>query len=400
MKFAQRRETLQLMRIRWRLSSFWLVFLLACTISSQRWATAQAAPLFRLERILLTLFPQYPSYATDINDAGYVVANQSLPREYSAQWAGHLWKNGQASEKNFGYGLRINNKNQVIWTRSGNNNDTRGIIWDSNQEVLLGDLPGGQDWVAPAVLTDTGESYGWSLGENNRMIAVGWTQTGAVYDLGIDVTGYEASRATDANNQGQVAGYNSTFSGQSPKYRGWVWQNGRVELLSDRHGDLGPRSIANAINNIGQVVGLYVEENSGKAVAHPAIWKDGPPTLLSPLAGFDDGYIDVINDRGFAVGISDKEGYGNHQVTLWEPTGKAHALESVVDELYGWKFDQVFAINNHNQIVGVAIDPQGVQRGYVLTPIPEPAAALLFAGAGTMLGLRRPASRRIVRWTC
>jgi hypothetical protein len=380
------------------LTFFLLLISLPMIVAQQ--SAAQPAPRYRLDRIYLTVYPENPSHATDINDNGYVTANLWNPPEYSARWAGHLWTSVQSTEIDFGYGQAINSHNQVVG-RVGRSNDMRGIFWNGAQEVILDDLAGGQNWVVPNALTDSGTSYGWSLGgTTNRMTAVGWTPSGQIFELGIDSTGYEGSRATDANNQGQVAGYNSAFGSPSNQYDGWVWKNGLVETLPSRPGAVGPRSTANAINESGQVGGLYVEEVAGQLVAYPAVWTGGPPTLLTLPAGYREGWVEDINNLGYTVGTSIRDTPTISRATLWTPAGQGFALESLIDESYGWQLEHALAINNHNQIVGIAIDPQGVQRGYVLTPIPEPATALLVACAGTMLSLRRQASRRIVRSIC
>lgn len=67
-------------------------------------------------------------------------------------------------------------------------------------------------------------------------------------------------------------------------------------------------------------------------------------------------------------------------------------LISLVVNGSGWTLREALAINDQGQIVGYGVGPNGFRRGFLLTPVPLPAAVYLF-GAG-LVGLAGLARRR------
>jgi probable HAF family extracellular repeat protein len=106
-------------------------------------------------------------------------------------------------------------------------------------------------------------------------------------------------------------------------------------------------------------------------------------------------------------------------VGYWEPAGTLnpvlHAflyqngrysdLDTLVDPLAGWTFQEAFDINDGGQITGAGLTAQGKYDAFLLTPVPgpgaifvpEPASVLSVALAGA--GLFVVQWRRVVRLT-
>ena len=129
----------------------------------------------------------------------------------------------------------------------------------------------------------------------------------------------------------------------------------------------GGGSSANAINNLGEVVGVV---GFGIDVTHAFIWDS--ENGMRPLES-SEGTLRLandINDAGQVVG----------GLMLWDH-GVTLNLYRDVGLPAAWRFREVRAINASGQIVGWGENPDGLDRAFLLTPIPEPAtAALLLSG--------------------
>jgi probable HAF family extracellular repeat protein len=115
-------------------------------------------------------------------------------------------------------------------------------------------------------------------------------RNGKVTDLGqIEPTFDGSGEAVDVNDRGQVVGY-STIGSKNPHIDrvAFIWQDGVMTALSTPGFD----SVANAINDQGQVVGAYQADDG----AHAFLWQEGVLTDLG--AGGATG----INDKGQIVG--------------------------------------------------------------------------------------------------
>jgi probable HAF family extracellular repeat protein len=134
-------------------------------------------------------------------------------------------------------------------------------------------------------LNDAGQVVGYAAGR-----AFLW-QNGAKTDLG--TLGGPSATANALNEVGQIVGH-STFATGSPS-RAVRWNDGAITNLTP---DLASTesSSATGINESGQIVG-----NIGYSVAF--LWQNGARTSLGHLGG-DSSFANDINDSGVVVGSS------------------------------------------------------------------------------------------------
>jgi len=214
--------------------------------------------------------------------------------------------------------------------------------------------------------------------------------------------------ASSINNSAVVAGW--TYRSVGIPYTACVWENDNVTDLGSPDGS----SVANGINDLGQVVGSYGDgyaylyetgvwtflnnwtpanqgwdasrnawdiNNNGKiagsaykdSVLHACVWDNGTITDLGVGEAF------AINDLGQAVGIG--PGYG-----ILYDNGITYNLNDLVDPGLGWTLGVAYDINNSGWIVGLGTNPSGQNSAYLL--IPEPTSLTILA-LGGLCFLRR-----------
>lgn len=139
---------------------------------------------------------------------------------------------------------------------------------------------------------------------------------------------------------------------------------------------------AGAINNEGQAVGYYYDENNDDI---PFIW-DVINGLVT-LPGI--GYATDLNNEGQVVGTAIDSNILT--AALWQD-GLLYDLNDLLPSESGWDLESATSINDLGQIVGTGTY-DGETEGFLVTPgsagiIPEPSA-LIFAAGFPMLFRRR-----------
>jgi len=76
------------------------------------------------------------------------------------------------------------------------------------------------------------------------------------------------------NDRGEVVGSSLTTDGQT---HGFLWRDGAMIDLGTLGGS---RSVAVAVNNLGQIVGE--SSTAGDLESHAVLWSIGPPSLPPP----------------------------------------------------------------------------------------------------------------------
>lgn len=186
-----------------------------------------------------------------------------------------------------------------------------------------------------------------------------WDKTNGIRAIG-DLNGGD-SFANAVNSYGQVVGYGDLANGH---WGAFVWDatNGIRDLPTTP----GQSSQAYAINDRGQVLG--VDFGIGGV-----LWDLATGTETAVPNG------DALNNLGQVVGSA----YGGGAF-LWYETGGTRLLSSLIPAGTGWQLDYAFAINDAGDIAGYGL-LNGQIRGFLMTPVPEPASWLLFASAAAAL---------------
>jgi probable HAF family extracellular repeat protein len=161
-------------------------------------------------------------------------------------------------------------------------------------------------------------------------------------------------------------------------------------------------STATHINDTGQVVGV----GSGVAGQHAFLWtpdmpngSEGSMTDLGDLpGGLSYSGASSINSHGQVVGLATIDvplGESGTRAFLWMSSLGMVNLNDYLDPISGdgWTLHRAWDINDAGQIVGSGLY-NGVGRGFLLTPIPEPTSLALLTISVVVFGLKTRESRR------
>ncbi len=183
---------------------------------------------------------------------------------------------------------------------------------------------------------------------------------GRMLDLG--TLGGKSSDAFGMNDLGQVVGQSENHRGrQGSSFRAFLWSPfGRDGVAGNPQmkdlGSLGgEESLANDINNAGQVAG---GAQTAEGERHAALWDTHAGTLtdLGTLGG-SFSVASGINDYGQVVGLSETE-TGSVHAFLWTPDVANGDQGTMIDlgSLDG--LDTLgFGINSFGQVVGILAPP-------------------------------------------
>ncbi len=179
------------------------------------------------------------------------------------------------------------------------------------------------------------------------------------------------------NEQDEVAG-----NRRGPGGQGAVWRDGVLHDLPD-----DGYSFARAINEAGWVAGSSGADGGSPSFA--TIWKDGLPEFQGR------GSAHAINDAGLAVGLV-VDNFTTTATIFFN--GQSHDLNSLwnAEDWPGWVLTSAEQVSNDGMIIAMAQN-QGGNWDYVtvlLTPVPEPAPALLMLAGLALAGSWRLRSGR------
>jgi probable HAF family extracellular repeat protein len=250
-------------------------------------------------------------------------------------------------------------------------------VWENPPSTIdLGTLGGPNSAIFQYNHGSAGQFVGWSetaatdpnaenfcgFGTSHVCLGFSW-QGGKMSSL--PTLGGNNDNANDVNHRGQIAGAAETSTLDSSctpphvlDYLGVIWQpDGKMTTLPPHSGDTV--SYAYTMTQSGQMV----VGNSGSCAApstHAVLWENASsPTNLGSLGGSVNVALD-INQRGQIIGNSDLAGNAVTHTFLWQrgTMSDLGALPGDVDSFAG-------GINDEAQIVGQSCDASGICRGYL-----------------------------------
>lgn len=325
-----------------------------------------------------------PFQPVDINDRSQIVGEQ------------FLWEAGNVTDLRTLPGAN----DSPIFARAINNEGTivgggfnfgsfssQGFKSDGSSITPLPQLPFCTISCSPTVAADINDAGIVALNFDARSAYV--QQPDGTLDLAFSF-GTPGISVGAINNQGEVVGSTPT-TGRGGPGLGTLYAEDRTTFLrgpgycdvfSSNFLCSSAATVATDINELSSVVGLGpVGEPSFNTPVHALLWNDpknnSVGTDLGTLGG-NSSQANGINDFTQIVGTSSLATGTTQHAFLWEE-GEMFDLNSLLTDGAGWELTSALEINTSGQIIGSGL-LNGEQRGFVLTPVPEPNSTLGFLG--------------------
>ena len=333
------------------------------------------------------------SYAFGINDFGVVAGFSHTPNGARA----YLWDSTQGMrdlgvlrQDYYSFALSVNSHG-VTTGYSGNGLVKTGFDGGMGGLRNIGTYGGDPDSLAIDI-NDAGQIVGMSGSDMGSKRAFLYDPVTGMHDLG-KLDGTSGSFARGINENGMVVGH-STDS-YSAKAFAWTAATGMYQLKNLEGGN---ETWATDVNDAGTAVGWATDEHG---VRHAVAWGSSQqggnkePRSIGGSSGgtlsFDSAVALAINNSGSIVGYGTNG--GADQAFFYSPnTGATRLIDLVDSSGAGWNLVHAEDINASGQIVGYGYI-NGNLHGFVATPVPEPASALVILSGIAALSLRKRRSK-------
>ena len=319
-----------------------------------------------------------PTTATGLNELGDVVAHFSQCGAASGNEA-YLWTpaSGMTMLDRLPGVLSatsadVNNTLQITGTMGGIATPFRAYLYDQGEWLDLGVLPGAQ-WSGAGALTEKATVVGWSSNVMRGPHEAFRWEDGLM--VGLDLPIGPNSGAADINEANdQVVGW---MGANTSDRRAFLLEGGQVRDLGVIPG--GFTGSATAINGAGQITisGQFNPDHPGGFISGGFLWQDNERTDLGMLPGYDSMAVTGLNDSATVAGWCRAIDSGNAPDAgfVWH-AGTMINLNDLISCDLGIQIQRAEAINNAGQIVGRALDSEGVVVAVVLTPSENPPGDL------------------------
>jgi probable HAF family extracellular repeat protein len=187
---------------------------------------------------------------------------------------------------------------------------------------------------------------------------------GTMTDLGTLGGPDQGSSGSAINRSGEVAGTAGvTGTAKTNGTHAALWTGTTtVDLGALAPLSSGSWSVANGINDSGQVVGYWAaSESTINTAAHPWLYSNGKMTSLPEPGGLTTPscHADMINNSGQIIGNCSNAG-SNLQAVLWQ-----NGTVTTLGMLGGLQVTQLTGISNNGQIAGWGTTSTGATHGFL-----------------------------------
>jgi probable HAF family extracellular repeat protein len=196
--------------------------------------------------------------------------------------------------------------------------------------------------------------------------AVQWSANGAIFALK-PAAGDPDAQAFAINDRGDAGGTSGSCT--AGPIRAVVWQNGTPTVLPSLGGVF---NIAFSINNKGDAAGQA--DLPGDATHHAVLWHNGAVLDLGTINGLPMSLANAMNDNGQIVGFSQNADGSDTVAELWQ-NGRTWDLNNLITADSGMFLIEALDINNRGQITGYALTQSQKVHGFLLTPSPGNASS-------------------------
>ncbi len=305
------------------------------------------------------------SYGYGLNEQGQVVGSSG--EEYGLQEA-YIWENQTITPLGTLGGLwskaeAINATGIIAGSSHTDEWRVRGFI-DDNHVIEptdeIGVLPDGNVSYAHDI-NDLGYIVGTSYVEPDQWQpphAFLYHEDTEMIDLGV-ISSYNSSVAYSLNNDNIVVGTCSITDDYGTHSQAFIW-NETVGMIPLETPIGAINSYAYDINDVGQVVGYFVDSTG----QHAYLWENNAVASLPSLDG-PKIIARAINNNGQIVG-SALNSQGDFHAVLWEDE-EIYDLNDLLLPGSEWELIEAYDINDNGQIIGHGMIDDNV-RAFLLNP--------------------------------
>jgi len=318
-----------------------------------------ATPVWAQTTYTLTDMGTVGGQALGVNDSAQVVGvSANSGTNHAFVWSETAGLQDLATAIGYPYSSAangINSSGQITgsfyYTSSG---PPHAFLYSNGSAIDLGTLPGYTASVGYSV-NSSGQVVGYSSSSSVNHAFL--YSNGSMTDLGT-LLGYTSSIARHINNNGQVVGYSTSSS----VIHAFLYSNGSMTDLGTLGG--AKSSFAFGINNLGEIVGDS-SYSSTSSVLNAFLYSSG--TMHDLGTPGISSVAEAINDNGQVVGAFTVPS-GTQHAFLWTSSGGMQDLNSLLTGSPGWTLEVAWSINNNGWIAGYGLNPAGHTDAFLLTP--------------------------------